>query len=186
MNEQALIQNMADFYLEMIFQGIPAVTVEVTDNLSEGTLGEFYLEEAPDYDYSTDELKNAYEYRSRYKTFCDGFCGIDMNQDASFMDPLNHPIPHIKISQKLTKDIRETTATLLHELLHYYLWYRGYDFHDNDMYFYQKCKSMGLPTNYDIRWTGKGWEDSYDYSKTDKYIKLFIAYLAEMELEEAS
>ncbi len=96
----------------------------------------------------------------------------------SYTDPLNHPEAYIQINKKILKDIRKTTAVLLHELLHYYYWYIGRDYHDNDGDFLDKCIEMDLPTNYtDYEWTNCGWIDVYDYSKADKYVEMYKAYI---------
>ncbi len=187
MTKQEMLQDMADFYLRQPFQNIPFINVSIAENIDDDVNGEFRLEPADDYDYDNDELKSAYEYRSRYKTLFDGFAGMEINNEFSYMDPLNHPALSIRINKRITKDLRLTVSVLLHELLHYYLWYIGHDFHDEDIEFHQTCLNMGLPTNYTGKeWTGTAWKDTYDYSQMDWYLKMYANYLEEKEMAKAS
>ena len=176
---QEMAEDMAQFYLNTFFAKIPAIPVHI-ENIPDGSLGVFYLEEGEDYDPYNDELMNAYEYRSRYKPLWGGLGGIDLNRDQSYQDPLNHPKVSIRISKSICICVREFVGTLMHELLHYYLWYIGWDFHDEDIVFYRECRKMGLPTNY----AGKSKDDT-DYKKIDQYIRMYIEYTSDRKLAKA-
>lgn len=170
---QALLEDMARFYLKNLFYSIPYVTVKYSDDM-DGSLGKFGLEKASDYDPDNDELLGTYGYRWKYIPFENELGGIDIGIDESWSDPINHPDVTILINYKLVDNTRMLVGTLLHELLHYYYWYIGRDYHDNDYDFLEKCKEMELPTNYtDWEWKDKKWVETFDYSKIDKYIQMY-------------
>ena len=182
MIDELMLKEMTKFYLKELFYNIPEIPVHIEDELDGESLGQFILDEGEDYDPEEDELMNAFEYRSRYRQLWNGFGGVELARERSYMDPLNHPETFIQINRKLTKDLRKTTAVLLHELLHYAYWYMGREFHDDSRDFLDKCLEMRLPTNYtDFKWTNRGWKNTYDYSKVDKYIEMFRDYLEETE-----
>ncbi len=169
------LQDMAKFYLKELFYGIPEIPVSFgePDEMEEDILGVFCLEKSPDYSLEEDELLNAPEYRWHYVRLWDELGGKDVGEDESWQDPLNHPDARILISTRCRKCARTLVATLLHELMHYYCWYAGYDHHDKDMDFHKRCIEMGLPTNYDREWNGRNWVYAYDYTKIDKYIRMY-------------
>ena len=175
-----IVRSMAGFFLRELFYNIPEVPVRIMDDMDKDTLGLFILDKGEDYDPDNDEFMNAYEYRSRYKPLWDGLGGVELGGEFSYMDPLNHPDASIELNRKILKDIRKTTAVLLHELLHYFYWYIGRGFHDDDRDFLDKCREMELPTNYDdYKWMDGRWKDVYDYTKADKYLGMYLKYLEE-------
>ncbi len=165
-NIENLLKDMTTYFLKTLFDNIPVPNVYIEPDMEKDTLGTFSLEQNTNYLKENDELLGKYEYRSHYKRYGNGF-GIEYNKMESYQDPLNHPDPVIKISEVCLKNIRKTTATLLHELVHYYLWYIGWDFGDEDVDFNRKCREMDIPTNY----------GSYDYRKIDKYIEMYCEYI---------
>lgn len=171
---QTVLEDMARFFLKELFYNIPYIPVTYSSDI-EGSMGQFGLKEADDYDPDEDELMQAYEYRWTYKPLWDELGGVDIGTDVSWMDPLNHPTAKIQINRNLKKDLRKLTSVLIHELLHYYLWYIGWEYHDNSKDFLDKCKEMELPTNY-TDWVYKDgrWVDMYDYKKADKYIQMYF------------
>lgn len=174
------LEGMTRFYLKELFYGIPEIPVEITSDLDSGIMGQFVLDEGDDYDRDNDELMNAPEYRSRYKPLWDGFGGVELQREYSYMDPLNHPKAYIQLNKKIIRDIRKTVAVLLHELLHYCYWYIGREYHDYSKDFHEKCLEMELPNNYtDYVWIDNEWRDSYDYTKIDKYLKMYSRHLDE-------
>lgn len=171
--EQQELEKMARFYLKKLFYNIPYIPVEYSNNL-EDSKGIFEMEMADDYVYENDELLNSYEYRWKYISMEDGMCGVDIGGDRSWEDPINHPKLAIRISARYTNNIRKLTAILLHELLHYYCWHTGLEHHDDSEDFLEKCKEMDIPTNYsDYIWEDGRWKDVFDYTKVDKYIKMY-------------
>lgn len=179
---EKVLQDMAKVFLKELFYNIPYVPVHLTE-LEDGYNGVFCIDRGPDYIQDEDELINAPEYKRKYKLLWDGLCGVDMGGDESYMDPLNHPDVYIKISCRITADIRKTVSVLLHELLHYFYWYTGREYHDDDREFLDKCKEMGVPTNYtDFEWNGSKWVDTYDYTQIDKYLMLYVGELQESEV----
>jgi predicted SprT family Zn-dependent metalloprotease len=79
----------------------------------------------------------------------------------------------INIKATLMSDTVDLTATLLHELAHYYCWYLGYQHHDDDRDFLRLCEKMHLPTHYTYRWDGHKWIDSYDYGYARNYMEMY-------------
>lgn len=51
---------------------------------------------------------------------------------------------------------------LIHELLHFYLWYIGYNYGDGSSEFINKARQLGVCRNYDHKWNDeeKKWEQS--------------------------
>ncbi len=174
MYTQSFLENLAKFYLKELFYNIPYIPVEYSNDI-DGSMGQFGLEKADNYDPDRDELLYAYEYRWEYKPLWNELGGVDIGNECSWMDPLNHPSAKIQINANLSNDLRKIVAVLIHELLHYYLWYTGYEYHDESRDFLDKCKEMGLPDNY-TKWQYKDgrWIDMFDYSKTDRYIWMYF------------
>ena len=63
----------------------------------------------------------------------------------------------------------------MHELTHYYCWHIGYDYMDGSHDFEKELKHLGLPSNYDVKFSDENerWYDSFDYTKLDNYIKSY-------------
>lgn len=59
------------------------------------------------------------------------------------------------------------TDTLLHELLHYALWYRGGEYGDKDEDFIQNAKKLGISNNYERDYTRKDKMTGCYYFKND-------------------
>ncbi len=167
-NAERKLREMARFYERTLFYGLPEIKVSYSGK----GMGAFCMDSADDYCPCEDELTDEYLYRKRYVETAPGV-GYYKNHDFSWQDVENHPKVQIKINKSLQGDLRKLTAVLLHELCHYYLWYIGYDYHDNDGHFLSLCRKMGLPTNYDHRWDGRKWVETYDYSLVDKYIEMY-------------
>ncbi len=63
---------------------------------------------------------------------------------------------HIVLNESLLKTEDEITQTLIHELLHFSLWWQGYDSNDGSPDFENRLKELGLPSDYDITWDDDG------------------------------
>ncbi len=167
-----MLEFMAGFYLILMFDNIPMIPVSFKE-LSGGDLGVFILEKADDYNADTDELLVKYEDRSRYKPLWGELGGVELCKELSYQDPLNHPKLQIEISTKCAKSMRKCVSVLLHELLHYYLWYIGWDWHDDDSTFDREARKRGLATNYGMK---------ADTAKIDGYIQLLTDNLSQIKL----
>ena len=161
-----IITDMAKFYLRELFYGIPLPNIYVDEDMGFDVLGAFSLKRSDDYFVENDEFLGKYEYKAQYIALGNGF-GIEFNDNESFQDPLNHPEPIIRISAKCIDNFRRLTGVLLHELLHYCLWYIGWDYRDEDMDFDRECRKMELPDNY---------VDNYDWCVLDRYIHSYMEY----------
>ncbi len=168
------LKEMTNLYLKEFFYGIPKirVTFDKTEYQGSECNGLFHLDRCDGYCEEDDELKDEYLYRPRYVYMGNGV-GYYKNAEFSWEDVENNPTREIFINEKLCTDKRRAVATLLHELCHYYLWYAGYDYDDADKDFIDLCHKMNIPTNYDHKWDGKRWVNSFDYSQIDKYIELY-------------
>lgn len=79
-----------------------------------------------------------------------------------FDEGLDGPMCHIEINESLSGNVLELNNTLLHELVHYKLWYLGYDYDDEDRQFKDELKKYHISSNSD-----------HTYSKTrGKYIEI--------------
>lgn len=188
-----VLQDMADFYCKTVFDHIPSIRVCFGDQpemTEDATAGAFTLEKASEYCMDEDELIDAYEYRPEVMAFEGGqeYILTATGIDQSYQDPLNHPIASIQINPSCKKDLRKLVAVLLHELLHYYLWYIGWDYHDNSKQFLDECKRRGFIDNYTrFTWNRrKGWIDSYDYSLMEKYIEMYFEHKNSKDLHKAA
>jgi len=181
----AILQNMARFYLKTLFYGIPEVEVVYAkkNELDDAVLGEFGLDKNESYCEEDDELLNYPGYQSRYKSLWDGLGGCYLNTEFSWMDPENHPEVKIRINPRCRENTHGLVATLLHELLHYFFWYTGREYHDESREFLDECKKMGLPTNYDREWKDGGWVNTYDQSKVEPYVRMYADYVADKFIE---
>ncbi len=179
MIKEEAVQDMAKFYLNRLFYGIPEIKVMYAkkNEMRGSVLGEFELEKNASYCKADDALIDYPGYKSRYKTLWSGFGRQYLNKEFSWMDAENHPQIRIRISKKCEKDLWKLTATLLHELLHYFFWYTGREYHDDSQEFLNETRKMGLPNNYDYRkWTGTRWVNTYDYHKMNPYIAIYLAH----------
>ncbi len=167
---QTELRSMAKFYRKKLFYGLPEIDVFLTGEAA----GVFILEKPDSYMEKDDSLIDEYLYRPRYKYYGNGV-GAYLNEAYSWEDPENNPVKRIEIKKEYSRDIRKLTACLLHELAHYYLWYCGYEYGDENSDFLKLCKKMGLPTNYDFKWdkSENKWVHTYDYSQIDKYIEMY-------------
>ncbi len=172
--KQKRLDDMTKFYIKELFYNIPIIPVEYSDEI-ESSLGEFLLERSRDYDPDEDELLFAYEYRWHRVNLWNDLGGVDIGEDSSWMDPLNHPEISIRINAKCADSARCLVSTLIHELIHYYCWYIGLEYHDHSKDFIKMCKKMDIPDNYsNHEWIEGRWKDTFDYTKIDKYIYMYI------------
>lgn len=164
------LQEMTRFYLKELFGNIPEIKVSF-----KGTkLGTFNMEAEDGYCEENDELINDPAYKRRYSYLGYG-CGYDKNRDYAWQDPLNHPKVSISIKKSLSSDRKTLIMVLLHELSHYYLWYLGYGFRDDDSDFIKFCNERFIPTQYDREWTKEnGWALVIDMDKARLYEEMFL------------
>lgn len=169
-----MLEDMARFYLERYFDGIPYIPVTFDRACClDGALGSFVMRPGDDYCMDEDELIDAPGYRVRHVTVLDN-TGYWLADEESWKDPINHPVVFIRISRKIQRDIRQAVATLLHELMHYYCWYMGYDYSDSDYGFNRMCMDRGIPTNYyDNAFHDGCWHDTFDYTSMDRHIQAY-------------
>lgn len=181
------LQEIADLFLKELFYGIPSIPVTFVDKdeLDRGALGEFSLSERDGYDASKDELMQCPEYREKEIRLGGEFTIHHQPRDAAWTDPLNHPEAVIRISTE-HHTLRHLMSTLLHELLHYYLWFIGHDHHDEDIEFCNECQRLGIPTNYDRTWNGHKWVHSYDYTLMDPYIEMYFTHILKNMLKQTA
>lgn len=165
------LQKMAKYFLKKYFDNIPYIPCKFLpkSKFEDGCTAYFIIQESDDYDSGEDELYNTGEYSSHYVEIDDGIgftCG-----GGSFADPLNHPDLAIALSNELRTDVNKCVGVLLHELVHYYCWYIGYDHSDGSHAFENKLAELGLPSNYENMFNKetKEWEDIFDYSKMQNY-----------------
>ncbi len=160
---------MSDFFLKEYFAGIPHININfIKPSCIGGADGIFRLSMADNYRESDDELYGGVGYRSKYIELDNGI-GFEAKGMPSWADVLNHPGTEILISTDI-RNTRLLVGTLLHELLHYYCWYLGYGHGDSCEDFNRIAKEMEIPLNTDHIFEGGKWEDSFDYSKMDRYI----------------
>ncbi len=169
------LEQMERFFLKELFHGIPGIrTVFKTPRCTGGNAaGMFLLEMSDDYCCQDDELYAGYKGYRRLDMKV-GFAVGYNDGDLPWLDAINHPKAEIQISPELKKDKEQLVMTLLHELCHYYCWYTGLDYHDNDRQFIDTCKKLGVPTNFDFVWTGREWVRPEGFRETAKrYIELY-------------
>ena len=80
-------------------------------------------------------------------------------------------------------EINDTLATqplllnnaLLHELIHYKLWYLGYEYHDKDKQFLDELKKYHITSNFDGEFDKKTkqWQDAIDEEQMQIYETMF-------------
>ena len=80
----------------------------------------------------------------------------------------------IYINTTLCKTVDQFNSTLIHELLHYILWWQGYDSDDGEQEFESRLKALGLSSNYDVVYEGKKRSKKpCDVSKLAEYEEAF-------------
>ncbi len=120
-----------------------------------------------EYSEDSDELLNKVGHRWRYVSLWDGFGGVDICEEESWKDPLNHPALSIQIDYELRDRMGQLTAVLMHELVHYFYWYTGRGYDDLDREFIERCEEMGLPC---------GTRSDYDPEKVSGYIRRYLEH----------
>lgn len=101
---------------------------------------------------------------------CGAFC-VD-NDDGSITDGC-----YIMINQSQIESIYRLDNTIIHELIHYYLWYIGYGYGDTEPDFLKKAKELGISNNYEFRYDirdeyGRGTKNC-DYEKLERYEQMY-------------
>ena len=114
---------------------------------SENILGLKFYYDIHYADYKEDENSIAY--------ICGGiFCDGDDCPDNAYIE--------IREEYKdLPKHILNNA--IIHELIHYKLWYLGYPYDDNDKEFIDECHKYGICSNYDKIFDEKKKKYNFDY-----------------------
>lgn len=170
-----ILRELTAYFLKEYFDGIPEIPVSFASNMDlDGAAGVFCMRPGEEYDVDNDELIDCPSYKVRHVSLVNN-TGYWVVNEESWRDPLNHPDICIRINRKYQKHFEYIAGTLLHELMHYYCWYMGYDYRDRDYEFNRRCIDRGIPTNfYDYEFTGECWRDTFDYSTIRKYTEGFI------------
>ena len=165
---------MSEFYRRELFEGIPYINMRFADSSELGSSdGKFILVQNDDYEEAEDELYDTPGYRTYFSELDEGLI-YAYGEEPSWSDPANHPKYEILISKSMQRNDEKVVGTLLHELVHYYCWYRGLGHGDSDKDFIEKATSLGLPINHIHHAFENGrWKDTFDYSLMDKYIRLY-------------
>ena len=168
------LEKMARFFLAKIFDNIPYVTTRfATDDELDDNLGETKYTEGTGYMLEKDKLKDMPEYSAMGEVIAPGIVA-ECRYEPSFMDAENNPQIEILISSSLKDDLDTLTGILLHELCHYWCWYRGYDHHDGDSQFERKLHELKLPSNSDYKYDrelGK-YVVKFDFSRMKSYVNM--------------
>lgn len=87
----------------------------------------------------------------------------------------------IYINKAKCKTVEQFNGTLIHELLHYVLWWQGYDSDDGEKDFEDGLKKLGLASNYDLQWdeNKKCSKRPNDSVKLAEYETAYQEYLKE-------
>ena len=74
----------------------------------------------------------------------------------------------------------ELINTIIHELIHYKLWYTGHDSKDTDPEFIEECHRLGICSNFDNEWdpVKKVYKRKYNIEKLTEYEEMYKASLA--------
>lgn len=163
--DNTILLDMMRFFLTNMFSGIPDISCHFGP--AEGfVLGKFLLKRSSKYLESKDPVAGKAGYIPRHYFLCGGLIDSYQYDIEPWEDPLNHPKPEIIISDALAdfNHMLSLTGTLLHELTHYYCWYIGLDYKDEDKDFHNRLLRMGLPTNW----------SSMNESKVKEYLQLFL------------
>ena len=85
----------------------------------------------------------------------------------------------IYISESIREDKLRLIDTLLHELIHFKLWYQGLDYKDGDYQFEQALKEYGVSSNYDrvFDYKAKRWKEVVNIDKIKTYEQLYQNYI---------
>lgn len=175
------VRKMAGFFLKEFFDNIPMLRIEydaICDEMNQGICGCFGLHENEEYDLDKEDpemaelLRNSSEYKVRYREY--GGIGYTSSYDPEYTDVLHKPEPYIILNETIKRNKKMITSVLLHELVHYWCWYLGYDHHDGDKQFENKIKELGLRSNFSNATFRDGeWQDDFDYDTVQKYIDLY-------------
>lgn len=82
---------------------------------------------------------------------------------------------HIEINRCLDSDVLRLNNVLLHELIHFKLWYLGYDYHDNETQFNETLKKYHVSSSSDKKYNKKLgiYEDIINVEYMQKYEEMF-------------
>ncbi|MCR5238106.1 MAG: hypothetical protein K6E34_12995 [Lachnospiraceae bacterium] len=172
------LETLEKYLLVKFYGGIPSIPISFGTKEEMCGLWGCFCQKASD-DYDEESMRDVPGYRSRYislEIFGMAAGYTEYEDDVPYMDPLMHPELSIKISPEIKKDPLKITATLMHELAHYYCWYVGYDYDDDSLEFIRFLKDRDLPTNHDFIWNreDKAWTDTYDYALARPYFNAFL------------
>lgn len=169
------LEKMARFYLKKLYNNIPYIPVTFASEEEMGSyLGLTEYSEGVGYIMENDELLNAAEYSAKETEISPGiFEGA--KYEPSYMDALNHPEIEIKLNDKLKDNINMLTGILLHELCHYWCWYRGFDHNDGDPQFERRLRELKLPSGGDYRYskTYKRHISTFDFNSMEGYVRMY-------------
>ena len=145
----------------------------------------FYVSKTVEDDYTGKEIKNPY-----LGSFChnDDPWDLDLDTDdygdCSQYDEYLEYIPayancDIEISDKLANDVLRLNDVLLHELIHFILWYQGLDYMDGQKQFEDTLKKYGITSNYGsvFNTVTKKWEYEIDTNQMQKYEDMYQDYI---------
>ncbi len=169
------LENMARFFLKKLYNGIPYIpTAFASEERLGDMLGMIEYTEGDNYILENDKLLKMHEYDFKETGLGNGVF-IENTYEPSFMDPENAPKIECLISDTLKDNVNMTTGILLHELCHYWCWYRGYEHHDGDMQFERKLKELKLPSSSDMFYD-KELErhiPSFDFNRMSNYVEMY-------------
>lgn len=91
----------------------------------------------------------------------------------------------IEINETLSNDVLRLNDTLLHELIHFKLWYMGYDSQDGDKQFEDELKRYHISSNYSNTFDKKTrkWLDKIDKEYMQKYEDMYQEYIKHSKME---
>lgn len=187
----SILEDMALILSQALFSGIPLPPIMFDDDIEEiidsgdkklelgedeGALGQFIIKQGESYEEKTDKYKDE-PGKERYKKLGFGIYEKISCIKDSWAEPINNPYIRIEISSRfkiIANNIQLYVflATFIHELVHYYCWYMGYDWRDGTGDFETLCKNLDIPTNYPPYTTWKNGEyvTNYDYRKMERFV----------------
>ena len=89
----------------------------------------------------------------------------------------------IEINEKLADDVLHLNDVLLHELIHFTLWYQGLDHKDGAKQFEDTLKEYNVSSNYGAVFNEKlrKWEFNINREQMQKYEDMYQDYIKNME-----
>lgn len=176
------LQELGNHFLKKYFSGIPSVPIYfddlerfMEDSYTDGDIAVTHYSMNPDYIEEADELYGQDEYADKYLDL-GGNIGISLQDNKSWLDPLNRPDICIVLDNSLKNNDLMVVGTLLHELTHYYCWHVGLEHDDGSKEFEKELSKRGYPSNFDRTFdkVNKKWEDAFDYSKLQGYLDSYV------------